>query len=105
MEQKTDILYPSAPFEKKNINFEQRLEKKLNDVKSFEISIITINTSKIKTTNPKRKIKKNVNYNIQIIRYICYYYHNIEVYHTLSYRNWFDSYTKINCNSMRIIKW
>ena len=34
MEAKTDRLYPSAPLEK-NIDLEQRLEKKLNDVNSF----------------------------------------------------------------------
>ena len=34
MEQKCDRLYPSAPLEK-NIDLEQRLEKKLNDVNSF----------------------------------------------------------------------
>ena len=33
MDQKTDRLYPSAPLE--NIDLEQRLEKKLNDVNSF----------------------------------------------------------------------
>ena len=35
MEQKCDRLYLSAPFENKNIDLEQRLEKKLNDVNSF----------------------------------------------------------------------
>ena len=39
MEGKTDRLYPSAPFENKNIGIEQRLEKKLNDVNSFNNSI------------------------------------------------------------------
>ena len=39
MEQKTDRVYPSAPFENKIIDLEQRLEKKLNDVNSFNISI------------------------------------------------------------------
>ena len=33
MEQKCDRLYPTAPLE--NIDLEQRLEKKINDVKSF----------------------------------------------------------------------
>ena len=41
MEQKTDRLYPSAPL-KKDIDLEQRLEKKLNDVKSFNNSINNI---------------------------------------------------------------
>ena len=35
MEQKCDRLYPSAPFENKNIDLKQRLEKKINDVNSF----------------------------------------------------------------------
>ena len=37
MEQRTDRLYPLAPLEKNDL--EQRLEKKLNDVKSSNISI------------------------------------------------------------------
>ena len=35
MDQKCDRLYPTAPFENKNIDLEQRLEKKINDVNSF----------------------------------------------------------------------
>ena len=34
MDQKCERLYPSAPLE--NIDLEQKLEKKLNDVNSFE---------------------------------------------------------------------
>ena len=37
MEQKTDRLYPSEPLE--NIDLEQRLETKINDVNSFNHSI------------------------------------------------------------------
>ena len=33
--QKTDRFYPSAPFENTNIDLEQRLEEKVNDVNSF----------------------------------------------------------------------
>ena len=40
MEQKTDRLYPSAPLENKNDDLEQRLEKKFNDVNSFNNHII-----------------------------------------------------------------
>ena len=40
MEQKYDRLYPSAPLE--NIDLEQRLEKKLNDVYNFNNSINNI---------------------------------------------------------------
>ena len=35
MDQKTDRLYSTAPFENKNIDLEQRLEKKLKDVNIF----------------------------------------------------------------------
>ena len=57
MEAKTDRLYPSAPLE--NFDLQQRLEKKLNDVNSFNNSINNI-IEKITyfTKNPKRKIKK-----------------------------------------------
>ena len=41
MAQKTDRLYPSASLEKDN-NLEHRLEKKLNDGNSFNISINNI---------------------------------------------------------------
>ena len=40
MEQKCDRLYPSAPLE--NIDLEQRLKKKINDVNSFNNSINNI---------------------------------------------------------------
>ena len=40
MEQKCDRLYPSAPL--KNIDLEQRLEKKINDVNSFNNHISNI---------------------------------------------------------------
>ena len=41
MDQKCDRLFPSAPLEK-NIDLEQRPEKKLNDVNSFENPINNI---------------------------------------------------------------
>ena len=41
MEAKTDRLYPSAPLEK-DTNLEQRLEKELNDVNSFNNHINNI---------------------------------------------------------------
>ena len=40
MDQKCDRLYPSAPLE--NSDLEQRLEKKLNDLNSFNNSINNI---------------------------------------------------------------
>ena len=35
MEQNTDRLYPNAPLENKNIDLEQSLRKKINDVNRF----------------------------------------------------------------------
>ena len=60
MEAKTDKLYPSAPL-LENIDLEKRLEKKINDVNSFNNHINNIkemiNSLKIKTINQKRDIK------------------------------------------------
>ena len=62
MEQKCDRLYPSVPFENKNIDLEQRLEKKLNDVNSFNNSINNIKEMisyfKHKNKKSKKKFKK-----------------------------------------------
>ena len=59
MEQKTDRLYPSATIE--NIDLELRLEKKLNDVNSFEYHINNIKEMityfKRETKSQKRNIK------------------------------------------------
>ena len=60
MEQKCDKLYPSAPL-LENIDLEKRLEKKINDVNSFNNHINNIKEMikyfKDKTVNPKRDIK------------------------------------------------
>ena len=62
MEQKCDRLYPSAPFENKNIDLEEKLEKKLNDVNSFNNHINNIKEMiiyfKDKNNKSKRKYKK-----------------------------------------------
>ena len=62
MEQKCDRLYPSIPFENKNIDLEQRLEKKLNDVNSFNNHINNIKEMityfKDKTNKSKKRYKK-----------------------------------------------
>ena len=42
MEQKKDRLYPSAPLENKNDDLERRIEQRLSDVNSFNISISNI---------------------------------------------------------------
>ena len=60
MEQKCEKLYPSAPFE--NIDLERRLEKKLNDVNSFNNSTNNIKEMityvKDKNNKTKKKYKK-----------------------------------------------
>ena len=62
MEQKCDRFYPSALSENKNIDLEQRLEKKLNDVNSFNNSINNIKEMitylKDKNNKSKKKYKK-----------------------------------------------
>ena len=55
MDQKTDRIYPTAPLEK-NINLEQRLQKKLNDVNSFNYHI---NNTKEVFTHFKDKNNKS----------------------------------------------
>ena len=62
MNQKCDRLYPSARLENKNIDLEQRSEKKLNDVNSFNNSINNIKDMisyfKDKNNKSKKKYKK-----------------------------------------------
>ena len=59
MEAKTDRFYPSAPLENKNIKLEQRLGKKINDVKSFNNHINNTEgmTTYFKDKNNKSKKK------------------------------------------------
>ena len=58
MEQKTDKSYPSAPFENKNIDLEQRLEKKLNDVNHINKIKEMITYFKDKNHKSEKKYKK-----------------------------------------------
>ena len=62
MDQKTDKLYPSAPL-LENIDLEKRLEKKINDVNSFNNHIINIKEmiTYFKGKNNKSK-KRSKNY-------------------------------------------
>ena len=61
MEQKCDRLYPSASFENKDSDLEQRLEKSINDVNSFNNHINNIKEMityfKDKTNKSKKKYK------------------------------------------------
>ena len=63
MEQKTDRIYPPSPVENKNVDLEQRIEKKLNDVNIFNISNENIKEMttyfKDKNYKSKKKIKKH----------------------------------------------
>ena len=52
------VLYPSAPFENKNIDLEQRLEKKINDVNSFKNHINNIKEMITYFKNRNNKSKK-----------------------------------------------
>ena len=58
MEQKTDRLYPPAPFENKKIDIEQRLEKKIDDVNSFNNHINNIKQMITYFKNKNHKSKK-----------------------------------------------
>ena len=62
MDQKCERLYPSAPFDNKNKNLEQRLEKKINVVNSFNNSINNIKEVityfKEKNNKSEKKFKK-----------------------------------------------
>ena len=68
MEAKTERLYPSAPL--KNVDLEQRLEKKLNDVNNFNNHKHNIKEMvtyfKDKNNKSEKKYKKNTNYNTKI---------------------------------------
>ena len=63
MEQKTEPLYPSAPLMRSDQDLEQRLEKKLNDVNSFNNSINNIKEMityfKDKNNKSKKKYKNH----------------------------------------------
>ena len=59
MEQKTDRLYPSAPFE--IIDLEQSLEKKINNVNSFNNSIKNIKEMITYFQDKNHKTKKTYN--------------------------------------------
>ena len=60
MDQKCDRLYPSAPLE--NIDLEQRLEKKLNAVNSFNSHFIKIKEMITYFKDKTNKSRKRYNF-------------------------------------------
>ena len=66
MEAKTEKLYPSSPLLRSDQNLEQRLEEKMNDVNSFNNSIINIKEMitnfKDKNNKSKKKYKNTKQY-------------------------------------------
>ena len=55
---KTERLHPSAPFENKNVDLEQRLEKKRNDINRFNSSNFNIEEIITYFKNKNHKSKK-----------------------------------------------
>ena len=107
MESKTNKLYPSAPL-LENIDLEKRLEKKINDVNSFNNHVNNIKEmiTYFKDKNPKSK-KKYKNYktqhNIRISRQYRYYRSNIDFDNSIDYWYRFDYFTDISWNCMYFI--
>ena len=89
MEHKAQKLHPSAPLD--NIDLEQRLEKKLSDVKSFDNSfknnkeMITYVKDKNHYSKKRSKKCKNSKHNIRIIRQNSCYWSNVNFYNFVDY--------------------
>ena len=106
MDQKTDRLYPSAPFENKNIDLEQRFEKKTTDINYIKNIKKMITYFKDKNNKSKKKYKKykritTILKSFDTFLIIAATSSSI----TVSYRNRFDSYTFINSIGMSFINW
>ena len=107
MEQKIDRLYPSAPLEK-DINLEQRLEKKINDVNSFNNHINNL-TEMITYSKGKNHKSKNKYKTYKTLTTILKSFDTFVIMAatsssiTLSFSwNWFDKNTNINWYSVWI---
>ena len=88
-----------APLEKTDL--EQRLEKKLNAIYSFNNSIKNIKEKIIYFKDKNHKSKKNCkNYktprNIRISRHIWYYWSNVNFYNFTDYWYWFGCVISIS---------
>ena len=85
MEHRTDRFYPSAPLDK-NTGLGQGLEKKLNDVNSFNTHISNMKEmiTYLKDKNHKSKKKyRNSNHNIRISSHNCFYWSNVNFYNSI----------------------
>ena len=109
MQQKAERFYPSAPSMRYDKDLDQRLEKKLKHVTSFNNSDINIKGMlpylENKNTYSKKKYKKYKTLTTSLKSF-----GTIVVIATTSssitfYGNRFNSYTNINFNSMWIINW
>ena len=110
MNRKCDRLYPSAPFEK-DINLEQRLEKKLNNVNSFNNSINNIKEMIVYFKDKNNKSKK-IYKKYKTLTTILKSFDTIVIIATTSasiniicYRYWIISNTNFDCNSMWFVNY
>ena len=107
MDQKTDRLYASAPSEE--IDLEQKLEKKKNDVNSFNNHINNIKEMityfKIKNDKSKKTYKnyKNSKHSFRISRQFYYHWSNVNFYNFIDYWCSFDLFTNISWKCIHII--
>ena len=109
MDQKCDILYPSASLE--FIDFEQRLEKKVNDVNSFNNHINNIKEMITYFNEKNHKSKKNYKKYKKITTLLKSFDTFVIIATTSSSitfsrnRNWFDCDTYINSIGLCFINW
>ena len=96
--------YPPAPFE--NIDLEQRLEKKINDVNSFDnhinniIEMITYFKEKNQKSKKRSKNYKTLNALLESVDSIVI---NVNFYNSIDNLCWFDYFTNISWNCVYLI--
>ena len=97
METKTERLYPSTPL-LENIDLEKRLEKKINDVNSFNNHVNNIKemiTYFKDKTNKSKKRSKNYK-TLRICRQYRYHCNNVNFNNIIGYWYRFDCITNIS---------
>ena len=99
METKKDKLYPSAPL-LENIDLEKRLEKKINDVNSFNNHINNIKEMityfKDKNHKSKKRYKNYKTLNTILESVDSIVINNINFNNIIGYRYWFDCIANIS---------